>query len=134
MTEINREPIEAPEAGLSGPEIVDDLLDRIASELSKSCHLTTLCCYRSYSARGTLSLQLNDFDTAEVRLDTVQGAYDPARPSRLTAIEFPAADAREVRGRSGSGAPSLARSVDGSDPSPATPARRYYTPRAKKAG
>ncbi len=120
------EPIEAPTIGLTGPEIIEDLAQRVAAELSKSCFLTPICCYQSYSAKVAMSLWLNDFDKVELPILLTIGAPDESQPARVLKVTVASADPSVVRERSGLSEPSLElRKGEAAT----APTKRFYTPR-----
>jgi hypothetical protein len=117
------EPLDTAETGMSGVEVIDDLLNRLGEALSQSCDLRGTDAYSSYAARVTVELQLQDIDRVEVRETLVIGDYDRAKPSRPFHIELPTTTASQMRERSGAAPPeaNLERTVTGDIPEP--PAR-----------
>lgn len=63
---------------ISGSAIIDDLLHRIREKLESNCDLRATDCYRSYSAKVFVELQLTDIDTVTVGAEVHVGAFDPA--------------------------------------------------------
>lgn len=124
------EPLTAPETALTGREIVDDVCARLAQELEKSCYLTAACAYRAYAGKITVELQLEDFDTTQLKASVTVNKPNPARPSRRFEIDLSQTAASEVRERSGLQPPSLERLIDaGNDAQATEPPRRRYVPR-----
>jgi hypothetical protein len=112
--------IEPPETELAGGKIIEDAANRLAEALSRSCHLTETCAYRSYSGKITAELQLDGFDRTKVTASAVVGNPDPARPSVRFEVAIPNATPSAVRERGDLTAPSLERM-------PAQE-KRFYTP------
>ena len=99
--------IDAPSIGLTGEEIIEDIAQQIAAELSKSCFLSRLCSYRSYSAKVHASLWLADFDMVEVPMQLTIGTPSADQPTVSSEMTIPSAAPSMVRERSGLDAPSL---------------------------
>lgn len=127
-----------PASQLSGTEIIDDLAACLVEALSKGSELRSSDAYRSYSAKITISLQLNSLDTVSLDQAAVVGDFDASRPATLEIeIVSPLAGAEEVRERMDTVPPSVERCIVGPDdvrpePPPETQRRRWYAPR--KAG
>ena len=98
-------------ASISGEDILSDLLDRIAERLILTNSLRPVDCYRGYSARVTVELQLDDIDTTEARAEVRVGDVDPLRPSLRIALDAPGARAEQVQ-RSGLQPLSLEKPID----------------------
>ena len=111
MTEHREEPILVEQ--VSGVEIIDDICNRIAEELGKSCHLRATDAYSGYSAKLQFEVQPVDIDVVKVEKTLVIGDHDPATPSRRMAIDVPPTTADEVRERSGYEPASLERALTG---------------------
>jgi hypothetical protein len=132
MNQISMEEV-AVEGRISGQDVIDDLCDRIAERLSKSCDLRVTDSYGAYTAKVTISLTLEDMGVVEVHEQMIIGSPD-ATPSEHIVIDADAVSPEQVRERLGlEPAPSLERSVDGNMPeahsAPAKANKRYYTPR-----
>lgn len=93
--------IEPAETELAGPAIIEDLVNRIAAELERSCHLSANCAYRAYSGKATLELQVEDVDAIKVSAAMTVGIHDPGRESRRFEIEIPSTTPSVARERSG---------------------------------
>jgi len=112
------EPVSAP-GRINGAEVINDLLDRIGEQLSKSCDLRGTDSYLSYAATVTINLQLTDFDTVQVVADLVVGTLSSQPPPQRIVLTVPPVTAEQVQERLGQeSAPSLERCVDGSFPEP----------------
>jgi hypothetical protein len=105
---------------ISGTEVVNDLLDRVAEKLMRFDCLRSTDSYQSYSARVTVELQLTDFDTSTVSTGIEVGTIDPAQPSTLAAISLPTVAAAEVRAGL-EPAPNLERPIIDSDAAAGAP-------------
>jgi hypothetical protein len=98
-------------ASISGEDILSDLLDRIAERLILTNSLRAVDCYRGYSARVTVELQLDDIDTVAISTEVEVGSIDPLRPSeRITAGA--SARAEQVQERTGHQPPMLEKPID----------------------
>lgn len=63
-------PIESLVVGLSGEEIITDILFQIEQTLRKDCNLRPSDCYsQGYSGKITLDLKLSSVDTIEVKVE-----------------------------------------------------------------
>jgi len=72
---------------ISGTGIIDDLCNRIAEWLSRSCDLRATDAYAGYSAKVSIELQLADVDTTEVRADVALGTIDPKLSTHTITLE-----------------------------------------------
>jgi hypothetical protein len=121
---------------VSGADIVQDLCDRIAEQLSRDCHLRQTDSFQSYNAEVSIRLQALDFDTVAIAEHISVGNLDAARPQQQVTVTASVA-ADEVRARLGlEPEPSLEVPVDpagAADIAPAAkPGKRYYYPRGSK--
>lgn len=110
------------EVMISGVSIVNDLCDKIAEKLERSCDLRSTDAYRSYAARVSITLQLIDVDTTEVAAQVDIGTMDPAQPTEHVSIDV-AGVAVE--------APSLEKPIDPSGFNEASPQKRLYVSRRR---
>lgn len=122
-----------PAAQLSGVEIAEDLAACLIEALQRESELLSSVAYRSYSAKMTVSFQLNALDTVTLDKTVIVGDFDSSRaPDLEIEIESPLASAVEIRDRLGTTAPSLEHSAmeeDGVQPESEPQKKRYYTPR-----
>jgi hypothetical protein len=83
-------------AGLSGLEIINDVLGQVRKALESSCDLRESDNYgRGYSAKVTLSLQLFDMDVAKIESETI---LQPTKELLAKTPETPEdADGRDVK-------------------------------------
>jgi len=98
---------------LSGLDVIEDILERIGSDLAKSAHLRGTDAYASYSAKCVLEIQLEDIERATEKRELKIGRHDSAKPSRRFEIGIEPAPVDVVRERSGLAAPSLEGPVNG---------------------
>ena len=80
-------------AGLSGQEIINDVLGQVRKALERDCNLRESDCYgRGYSGSIKLSLQLFDIDVAKVEAELALSptqellASTPETPQALLAL------------------------------------------------
>jgi len=132
--------MEAPEvlgsaAGLSGPDLIEDLCCQIAAALANDPDLRESDSHERYSATVEVQLRLHDIDEKRLERTIIVGEPDSDGASHTIALEIPAASPREVRERSGLSAPSLEiptfENEQNGQP-PATTKRRWYAPRGTK--
>lgn len=120
---------------ISGGDVVQDLLDRLAEKLLSSDSLRGTDAYQSYSACVTVTLQLVDVYPVEVAAEVQVGTIDPQRPAKTMAFALPNVQAEEVRERSGLPPANLEYSIHDNAAVPApTPKKRYYTPTGRSRG
>jgi hypothetical protein len=129
------EPVAVP-GRISGQEVINDLLDRLAEKLATSCDLRSSDSYAAYSARVQIELQLTDVDTVSASQQITVGTLDAEQRSQRITVNVPPVSPEEVEERLGlPQTESLERCVDGSLPEPpaasakASKEPRYYTPR-----
>jgi hypothetical protein len=70
------EPITIP-GRISGTGVIDDLCNRIAEKLARSCDLRAIDAYSGYTAKVTIELQLLDVYPCEVTAVVPVGTIDP---------------------------------------------------------
>ena len=128
-------------AGLSGQEIINDVLGQVRKALERDCNLRESDCYgRGYSGSIKLSLQLFDIDVAKVEAEL---ALSPTQELLASTSETPQdvegqdvnveitldipqdADLNAVRERSSQAEPSNVE-VPVDPTAPAVPQRRSY--------
>jgi hypothetical protein len=114
----------AVESRISGVEVINDLCDRIAERLTKSCDLREVDSYSGYAAKVQIELQLVDLGPVEVSAEIQVGTMNPSQPSeRITLGESVAADEAD--------SPMLERPADpaGVQEAPEIREKRFYAPR-----
>jgi hypothetical protein len=128
-------------AGLSGQEIINDVLGQVRKALERDCNLRESDCYgRGYSGSIKLSLQLFDIDVAKVEAELALSptqellASTPETPQDVEGqdvnveitLDIPQdADLNAVRERSSQAEPSNVE-VPVDPTAPAVPQRRSY--------
>jgi hypothetical protein len=118
--EPSMEVIATPGA-ISGTGVIDDLLNRIAAQLERSCDLRASDCYTGYAARVRIDLQLHDVYAVEATAQVAVGSIDPTQPSqRITLGPTVQAEAEPAPG-------SLERPVDPAGITTEAPARQYVS-------
>jgi hypothetical protein len=126
------EPLEfaPPAVELTGEEICFDAASRLVEALALNCNLTALSSYRGYHGKIVAELQLEDFDTLDVRATVTIGNPDPAKPSQHVEVEIATAEPASVRQRSGLTEPSLERFEQAESPAPK---KRFHATAKKPA-
>jgi hypothetical protein len=120
----NMEAITIP-GSISGPQVIDSLLDKIAERLSGDCSLRETDRYSGFSARVTVELQLRDVYNVEIIAGINHGDIDPAQPVRRITLGSTVEGEEEQ--------PALERPVDPSGVTePPPPARRLYVSGVRK--
>src|SRR5580693_3671195 len=86
---------------ISGREVINDLLDRLAEKLAASCDLRSSDSYSSYSAKVSVEIQLSDVDTIEASRQITVGTLDAERLSQKIAMNVPPVSRETVEERLG---------------------------------
>ena len=74
---------------ISGTDIIDDLCTRIAGRLALTNDLRSVDCYRGYTAKVVIDLQLIDLDTVENHAELQVGSsIDPQRPAQHMTVSL----------------------------------------------
>jgi hypothetical protein len=130
-------------AGLSGQEIINDVLGQVRKALERDCNVRESDCYgRGYSGSIKLSLQLFDIDVAKIEMELPLTptkellASTPETPEDVDGqdvkvdvdLEIPmTTDLTAVRERSNQNEPPAPEvPVDPTVPAPVVPQRRTY--------
>ena len=114
--------------GVSGDDIITDLLDRIAQRLILTNSLRAVDCYRSYSAKVVIDLQLDDIDSIPVSTQLQVGSVDPEMPSQRIVLDTPGGRGEQER----SVAASLEKPIDNTGAQvPAAKEPRIYVSRVR---
>lgn len=117
--------IENAVQGLSGHEIITDLLYQVEKQLQRDCNLTPMCCYEGgYEAEVQVKLKLHGIDVEKVDTTVSVGVHDE-RPG--TVVEESVKVDRDerldqVRKRSEQPIPTMTKDGDGK---PVVKQRRY---------
>jgi hypothetical protein len=104
--------------GLSGEEIINDVLDQVAQRLHGDCNLRASDSYTGgYDGWVEVHLNLHGMDRTTVKTKIVMGPIkgdDPNQTTVETKVEIPLEPALNlVRERSGQGVPTLSKGDDG---------------------
>jgi hypothetical protein len=114
--------IDMPQS-MSGENILSDLLDRIAERLILTNSLRAVDCYRSYSAKVVIDLQLDDIDSMDAHAELQVGSIDPEMPSQRVVLDTPGGRAEQVQVQPDS----LERAIDQSGILPPKEKRGYVS-------
>lgn len=125
--------------GLTGEEIINDLLEQIAAKLRGDCNLREMDAYTGgYEGTAKIHLKLHGLDTAEVKLDIPLGTPDDAEYPEVGELPIETEVDAEidvkleprlnlVRERSGQDVPTLSKDEDGAP----IVKKRHYAKRQK---